>query len=192
MELPDRIKDLPQHVVDSLIDRMEQDGRIRQLRSMQQAAYARRDYVKAVQLRDTIESLKERYLKACFDKTEGEVVQLGEIIGRMSRQDASDLVVYSNAVALCCDMIEGLVMEFEQIYHKYEPGGSIIMYDSIIKLGKEAKDNMRYINEKCSWFSLIKLADASDDMASMLLSKVKKMLRDVRKRECDEVEKSKG
>lgn len=191
MELPESIKHLPKHVVDELIERMEKDSSILQLREKQRYAYAHRDYVTAIKIRDDIERIKERYLKMCFDNAQGEIVQLGDVMKRMAPEDIDKLVLYSNALAMCCDMIEGLVMDFDQIYHKYEPHGSIIMYNQIIEVGKVAKENLRYMNECMSYFSLVKFADVSDDMAEMLLNKVKKMLREVPKKEQDEMGRAK-
>lgn len=191
MELPESIKHLPKHVVDELIERMEKDSSIRQLREKQHYAYAHRDYITAIKIRDDIERIKERYLKMCFDNAEGEIVQLGDVMKRMTPEDVDDMVLYSNAVAMCCDMIEGLVMEFEQVYRKYEPHGSIIMYSRIIEVGKVAKEHLRYVNECLNYFSLVKFADVSDDMVEMLLNKVKKMLREVAKIERDEVDRAK-
>lgn len=181
MELPESIKDLPKSVVDELFDRIERDPIIRKLRDKQKAAYVRRDYIEAIKLKNDIEEVKQQVLKLCFERQQKEFVKLEEIMRGMDAEDVATIVEFSNAIAMCCDMIEGLVMDMQEVCKKYEQGMEIVSYSKITDIGEVVKDQLRLLNSNTDWHYLGKFGDTSDDMRKMLLNKVKKMLREVTK-----------
>lgn len=179
MELPKEIKDLPKEVKDKLLERLESNPSVAKLRNEYRAALGRRNYITATMLLMRIDEEKVKLLKECYSKYEGEVVKVGDIRSRMKNEDFEEIVVQTNAIVMCCDIIEILVMDFEQIYHKYEPTGKVIMYDKLIELGKAAKEHVRMLNGRIDDFYLCNFGDTSDDMHDMLVNKVKKLIRKV-------------
>lgn len=183
MELPDSIKHLPQHVIDELFDRIERDPIIADLRAKQLQASARRDYVNSAKIGNKIKEVKERVLVMCYEEKQKELVKLEEVMKDMPDKDVSSLVEFSNAIAMCCDMIEGLVMDMEEVCRKHDGSMEIVSYAKIIEMGKAVKGQLELLNSNPDWCYLGRFGDTSDDMREMLLSKVKKMLREVTKRE---------
>lgn len=179
--MPESIKNLPKSVVDELFDRIERDPIIIKLRNKQKAAYARRDYITAIKLKNDIEEVKQQVLKLCFERQQKEFMNLEELMRGMDAEDVATLVEYSNAIAMCCDMIEGLVMDMQEVCKKYEHGMEIVSYSKITDMGEVVKEQLQLLNSNTDWFYLGKFGDTSDNMREMLLNKVKKMLREVTK-----------
>ena len=105
--------------------------------------------------------------------------RMGEIYKSMTPEEIETVNTACNTIIMLSDIIETQVMEINQAVKKHYPDYRVVMYDRFVELGKEAKEQMRYLASWTNNLYQIKFGDVADELTEMITNKVRKLLRKV-------------
>lgn len=120
-----------------------------------------------------------------LDEYQGESVRCAELMKEMPPEDVTELNVYLNAIIFLSDALESFSMEVNNLLHRQHPDHNIEMYDTLVKLGKEANHQMKFMSEATNMIYQLQFAGEADKMQEHILNKVRSFVRKVNKKEED-------
>lgn len=183
------INDLEEETRQQLIDK------IRQGKEMQKLLKKRDELMRAHRMADAsrmttmIKQIEQRSIQVFLDEYEGESVRCAELMKEMPSEDVTELNVYLNAIIFLSDALESFSMEVNNLLHRQYPDHNIEMYDTLVKLGKEANHQMKFMSEATNMIYQLQFAGEADKMQEHILNKVRSFVRKVNKKEEDAAEK---
>lgn len=183
------INDLEEETRQQMIDK------IRQGKEMQKLLKKRDELMRAHRMADAsrmtamIKQVEQRSIQVFLDEYEGESVRCAELMKEMPPEDVTELNVYLNAIIFLSDAMESFSMEVNNLLHRQHPDHNIEMYDTLVKLGKEANRQMKFMSEATNMIYQLQFAGEADKMQEHILNKVRSFVRKVNKKEKDAAEK---
>lgn len=183
------INDLEEETRQQMIDK------IRQGKEMQKLLKKRDELMRAHRMADAsrmtamIKQVEQRSIQVFLDEYEGESVRCAELMKEMPPEDVTELNVYLNAIIFLSDALESFSMEVNNLLHRRHPDHNIEMYDTLVKLGKEANRQMKFMSEATNMIYQLQFAGEADKMQEHVLNKVRSFVRKVNKKEKDAAEK---
>lgn len=169
--------------------RLLNDRRMNQLKVRYAEAVRGMRYVDAEKIRRSMVQREEEIVREANMRMDGERVQMYTLMGDMTQADRDELNTLTNCVILCCDMIETFTMDANQILHRSHPDCHIEMFDRLIAVGKEAKAQMRFMEDATDTLYQTEFTGHADKLTEMVRNKACSLIRRVRSKEKKEVMK---
>lgn len=183
------INDLEEETRQQLIDKIRQDKEVQKLLKERDKLMRAHRMADASRLTAMIKQVEQRSIQVFLDEYEGESVRCAELMKEMPPEDVTELNVYLNAIIFLSDALESFSMEVNNLLHRQHPDHNIEMYDTLVKLGKEANHQMKFMSEATNMIYQLQFAGEADKMQEHILNKVRSFVRKVNKKEEDAAEK---
>lgn len=174
------INDLPEDVVEEMKKAIRAEAQMQVLKQKKLQALKAYNYVEVARLAKLIKEVENRVINEYLANYEGEAVRMDSLMVDMSEEDREKMNIYTNAIIFLSDMIETLSIESDQILKKYHPDYNLEMFNRLIQLGKEAKNHVKFMSENTDMVYQVSFADGADDIAELLMNKVKAFIRKLR------------
>ena len=179
------INDLGEDTRQQLIDKIRQDKEVQKLLKERDKLMRAHRMADASRLTAMIKQVEQRSIQVFLDEYEGESVRCAELMKEMPPEDVTELNVYLNAIIFLSDALESFSMEVNNLLHRQHPDHNIEMYDTLVKLGKEANHQMKFMSEATNMIYQLQFAGEADKMQEHILNKVRSFVRKVNKKEED-------
>lgn len=179
------INDLEEDTRQQLIDKIRQDKEVQKLLKERDKLMRAHRMADASRLTAMIKQVEQRSIQVFLDEYEGESVRCAELMKEMPPEDVTELNVYLNAIIFLSDALESFSMEVNNLLHRQHPDHNIEMYDTLVKLGKEANHQMKFMSETTNMIYQLQFAGEADKMQEHILNKVRSLVRKVNKKEED-------
>lgn len=174
------INDLPAEIAELFKQGIHKDPQMQALLKKKEQALHNRKYVEAAKLSQQIKEIETRVINSYLSKYEGQAERMDLLMADMEMKDRENMNIYTNAIIFLCDMIETLTLESDQILKKYHPEYNIEMFDKIVRIGKEAHAQVKFMSDNTDSVYQINFADGADDITELLLNKTKAFIRKIR------------
>lgn len=174
------INDLPEDVVEEMKKAIRAEAQMQVLQQKKLQALKAYNYVEVARLAKLIKEVENRVINEYLANYEGEAVRMDSLMVDMLEEDREKMNIYTNAIIFLSDMIETLSIESDQILKKYHPDYNLEMFNRLIQLGKEAKNHVKFMSENTDMVYQVSFADGADDIAELLMNKVKAFIRKLR------------
>ena len=172
-----RVEELPKELYDRVRNRFESDNEVRLLRTAQQDAQRRGEYMKAVNIAETLTHLWTVCLDNYLKKAETELSRLTIDSNELPMEDREEMMAYLLAVFMCCDIIESAVMDADEVLRRSKPGSSITIFSDLQDALGLAREKLKYLQEKGDYMKDLAWADGCDNMYQMMTSKARSIMR---------------
>lgn len=179
------INDLEEDTRQQLIDKIRQDKEVQKLLKERDKLMRAHRMADASRLTAMIKQVEQRSIQVFLDEYEGESVRCAELMKEMPPEDVTELNAYLNAIIFLSDALESFSMEVNNLLHRQHPDHNIEMYDTLVKLGKEANHQMKFMSEATNMIYQLQFAGEADKMQEHILNKVRSFVRKVNKKEED-------
>lgn len=103
-------------------------------------------------------------------------VELLDLFNQMGDITKEVMLTKMNSIALFIDWIDILTMDINEAIKSVDKDATMHHFDSIVKLGKEAKKHMSFMHEKTGESYQNAIANNSDDLLEKTLKGVKKIM----------------
>lgn len=183
------IDDLEEETRKQLIDKIRQDKEVQKLLKERDRLLRAHRMADALRLTAMIRQVEQYTIQVYLDEYQGESVRCAELMKEMPPEDVTELNVYLNAIIFLSDALESFSMEVNNLLHRQHPDHNIEMYDTLVKLGKEANRQMKFMSEATNMIYQLQFAGEADKMQEHILNKVRSFIRRVNKKEEDLAEK---
>lgn len=178
------LKDLPQDVVNEFKKELLKNEKYRELSNLRQAYIRTGNYMKAMQLFETMNKIEDIFAEQYASMYTREVRKIDELIASMSEEDQTVMHTYGNMLTMLADMLDTAVMDANQLLDKYHPDYHIEMFDKLKALGAEAKSFLRMLdNSNPDQFYLNLFGDTVDKLYEMSFNKARSFVTKLRKHE---------
>lgn len=177
------INDLPPEVVNRMRDMISSDEKIINMRNKKLDLLRCRDYIGAQKISSMINAIESRVINQYLADYEGQSERMNNLMGDMSEADREEINILTNSIIFLCDTIETWSMDFNAILQKYHPDYKIEMYNKIIQLGKEAKEQVEFMSKNTDMVYQVAFADSGDEITIHILNKVKSFIKKLRRKE---------
>lgn len=174
------INDIPAETAELFKQGIHKDPQMQALVKKKEEALHNRNYIEVTKLSQQIKEIETRVINSYLAKYKGQAERMDLLMTDMKPEDWENMNIYTNAVIFLCDMIETLTMESEQILRKYHPDYKIEMFDAIVRLGKEAHAQVKFMSDNTDSVYQINFANGADDITELLLNKTKAFIRKIR------------
>lgn len=183
------IDDLEEETRKQLIDKIRQDKEVQKLLKERDRLLRAHRMADASRLTAMIRQVEQHTIQVYLDEYQGESVRCAELMKEMPPEDVTELNVYLNAIIFLSDALESFSMEVNNLLHRQHPDHNIEMYDTLVKLGKGANRQMKFMSEATNMIYQLQFAGEADKMQEHILNKVRSFIRRVNKKEEDLAEK---
>lgn len=183
------IDDLEEETRKQLIDKIRQDKEVQKLLKERDRLLRAHRMADASRLTAMIRQVEQHTIQVYLDEYQGESVRCAELMKEMPPEDVTELNVYLNAIIFLSDALESFSMEMNNLLHRQHPDHNIEMYDTLVKLGKEANRQMKFMSEATNMIYQLQFAGEADKMQEHILNKVRSFIRRVNKKEEDLAER---
>lgn len=183
------IDDLEEETRKQLIDKIRQDKEVQKLLKERDRLLRAHRMADASRLTAMIRQVEQHTIQIYLDEYQGESVRCAELMKEMPPEDVTELNVYLNAIIFLSDALESFSMEVNNLLHRQHPDHNIEMYDTLVKLGKEANRQMKFMSEATNMIYQLQFAGEADKMQEHILNKVRSFIRRVNKKEEDLAER---
>lgn len=183
------IDDLEEETRKQLIDKIRQDKEVQKLLKERDRLLRAHRMADASRLTAMIRQVEQHTIQVYLDEYQGESVRCAELMKEMPPEDVTELNVYLNAIIFLSDALESFSMEVNNLLHRQHPDHNIEMYDTLVKLGKEANRQMKFMSEATNMIYQLQFAGEADKMQEHILNKVRSFIRRVNKKEEDLAER---
>lgn len=183
------INDLEEETRKQMIAKIRQDKEMQKLLKKRDELLRAHRMADASRLTAMIKQVEQRTIQVYLDEYEGESVRCAELMKEMPPEDVTELNAYLNAIIFLSDALESFSMEVNNLLHRQHPDHNIEMYDTLVKLGKEANRQMKFMSEATNMIYQLQFAGEADKMQEHILNKVRSFVRKVNKKEEDAAKK---
>ena len=173
---PQNVKEfneLPQNLKDLFEETIQSHYQYKRLLSVAEDAKKRGNLVAALNTYKRLDSIRLITQAKLLQKQQEQTVSLLSM--GLSHEQLDKINTLTIAMYMSCDMIECLAMEVNEELQKVDKTARYEMFDPIIKIGKSAKENIRYLWKNTTMFEMDDFGEQSDKMREMLLNKAKKV-----------------
>ena len=165
--------ELPQNLKDLFEETIQSHYQYKRLLSVAENAKKRGNLVAALNAYKKLDSIRLVTQAKLLQEQQEQTVSLLSM--GLSHEQLDKINVLTIAMYMSCDMIECLAMEVNEELQKVDKTARYEMFDPIIKIGKSAKENIRYLWKNTTMFETDDFGEQSDKMREMLLNKAKKV-----------------
>jgi len=173
---PQNVKEfdeLPQNLKDLFEETIQSHYQYKRLLSVAEDAKKRGNLVAALNTYKRLDSIRLLTQAKLLQKQQEQTVSLLSM--GLSHEQLDKINTLTIAMYMSCDMIECLAMEVNEELQKVDKTARYEMFDPIIKIGKSAKENIRYLWKNTTMFETDDFGEQSDKMREMLINKAKKV-----------------
>lgn len=173
---PQNVKEfdeLPQNLKDLFEETIQSHYQYKRLLSVAEDAKKRGNLVAALNTYKRLDSIRLITQAKLLQKHQEQTVSLLSM--GLSQEQLNKINTLTIAMYMSCDMIECLAMEVNEELQKVDKTARYEMFDPIIKIGKSAKENIRYLWKNTTMFETDDFGEQSDKMREMLINKAKKV-----------------
>ena len=164
--------ELPQRTKVIFEETIKENFRYAQLLKEAERARKTGNYVLVLKTYHKLDEIRLLAQKHLLEQQE-ETVSLLDL--GLPKDKLDEINIMSLAMYIACDMIESLALDINKELKKFDNSLRFEMFNPIIAVGKEAKENLRYLWKSTSVFETDDFGDQSDKMMEMLLNKAKKV-----------------
>jgi hypothetical protein len=166
---------LPPHVRESFEEAFQNNPVAMRLRRNALLMESQRNYVAAMKALQTLDqarvSAQQRLMEEQgYAEEKVTLLEMG-----LSHEQLDKINTLTIALYMACDMLEFFALDINSILKKKDPTAHFEMFDPILKIGKQAKENLAYLSRNTSMYDDEFFNDSSDDMRKLLLNKAKKV-----------------
>lgn len=170
------ISDLTKEKIESLKKTFYQNPKVKELQIKADNLSAIGDYAGALKLRKVIRDLFDRceqnYVNV-FNKAEEEIKLIETNIPPKDMREITKRIL---SLFMCCDIIETLIMDINDILHRYDKNFSFNQFEELETLAKSSKDKLEFLSKSTEYMDTMKWADVNDDMCQMMVNKANGLL----------------
>ena len=173
---PQNVKEfdeLPQNLKELFEETIQSHYQYKRLLSVAEDAKKRGNLVAALNTYKRLDSIRLITQAKLLQKQQEQTVSLLSM--GLSHEQLDKINTLTIAMYMSCDMIECLAMEVNEELQKVDKTARYEMFDPIIKIGKSAKENIRYLWKNTTMFETDDFGEQSDKMREMLINKAKKV-----------------
>lgn len=173
---PQNVKEfdeLPQNLKDLFEETIQSHYQYKRLLDVAEDAKKKGNLVSALNTYKRLDSIRLITQAKLLQKQKEQTVSLLSM--GLSHEQLDKINTLTIAMYMSCDMIECLAMEVNEELQKVDKTARYEMFDPIIKIGKSAKENIRYLWKNTTMFETDDFGEQSDKMREMLLNKAKKV-----------------
>lgn len=174
------INDLPKEEVEKIRVAIREDEQIVAMIRNRNVLLGQYKLAEASAITYKIKQIEDKVLQNLIDDYQVESVRMDKLMLEMTNEDRDEINTLSNGIIMLCDMIETFSMDLNEILHKYHPDFHIEMYEKFKDIGKEAKDQMRFMAKNTNELYQVNFADYADDITKMVKNKAKSLVRKLR------------
>lgn len=135
------------------------------------------DYLGAVSIAKMLDEVQMNVVQSIINHRVVEEENVIDLMRSMSEDDQMRLSISLNIILFCIDQIDFHITESNEIIKKYYPDCRLEMYDNLNKVGKEVKEQMKYLGKNERIGLQIIFSDIADNLTDMLVNKVKAYIR---------------
>lgn len=176
------LNDLPKEEVEKIRIAIREDEQIVAMIKNRNALLSQYKLAEASAITYKIKQIEDKVLQNLIDDYQVESVRMDKLMLEMTNEDRDEINTLSNGIIMLCDMIETFSMDLNEILHKYHPDFHIEMYEKFKDVGKEAKDQMRFMAQNTNELYQVNFADYADDITKMVKNKAKSLVRKLREK----------
>ena len=173
---PQNVKEfdeLPQNLKDLFEETIQSHYQYKRLLDVAEDAKKRGNLVAALNTYKRLDSIRLITQTKLLQEQREQTVSLLSMV--LSHEQLDKINTLTIAMYMSCDMIECLAMEVNEELQKVDKTARYEMFDPIIKIGKSAKENIRYLWKNTTMFETDDFGEQSDKMREMLINKAKKV-----------------
>lgn len=173
---PQNVKEfdeLPQNLKDLFEETIQSHYQYKRLLDVAEDAKKRGNLVAALNTYKRLDSIRLITQTKLLQEQQEQTVSLLSM--GLSHEQLDKINTLTIAMYMSCDMIECLAMEVNEELQKVDKTARYEMFDPIIKIGKSAKENIRYLWKNTTMFETDDFGEQSDKMREMLINKAKKV-----------------
>ncbi len=168
---------LPKELLDEIRVRFESDPRIRDMRVQQVFAQREGRIADALQLGKQLDYLYTSVVSAYIAEIEkqGEDIAINDL--PMSDEDKETMTVMTVSLFMLADMMETVIMDENDLLHKYNKNLNMEMFDDFRELTKMVKGKMKYLSTNTDLLQDSVWSDQTDNFYGLLQNKARAILR---------------
>lgn len=170
------ISDLTKEKVESIRKTFYQNPKVKELQIQADRLSASGNYAEALKLRKVIMDLFEKCEQEYVNKFNKADEEIKLIETNIPPQDMRQITKRILSLFMCCDIIETLIMDINDVLHKYDKSFRFNQFDELEAIAKSAKDKLEFLSKSTEYMDTMKWADACDDMCSMMVNKANGLL----------------
>ncbi len=171
------VADIPKELYDNILVRFESDKNVRLLRTAQQEAQRKGDFLKALNIAKNIESLWTICLDNYMAQAEKEVSNVSISSKDLPQDDKQEMMEKLMVLFICSDIIESAIIDLNDILHRTKPNTDITTFSDLQQALDIARQKLKYLQQTGDYMEDLVWADKCDDMYKMMQSKARSIIR---------------
>ncbi len=171
------VADIPQELYDKIIVRFESDKNVRLLRTAQQEAQRKGDFLKALNIAKNIESLWTICLDNYMAQAEREVSKMSIDSKDLPQDDKQEMMEKLMVLFLCSDIVESAIIDMNDILHRTKPDTDITAFSDLQQALDIAKQKLKYLQQAGDYMEDLIWAEKCDNMYELMQSKARSIIR---------------
>ena len=137
----------------------------------------KKEYVQAMQVGKALDILRVRVFQRWIETVQESVEKIDLKDIDMPKEDRDMINVLSITAFMACDIIESCVLDMNDTLHKTHPDMTVEMFDTLIKMAKEAKEHLEFLRRNSTVLEMFIWGDKCDDMYQMMKNKAKAIIK---------------
>jgi hypothetical protein len=171
------VKDIPNDMMENMRQQFDQDPTIIQMRVRQNVAQRQGMFANALQIGKQINDLWERVIVAYLDQANKDADSYDIAKIGLPLEDVHKINTLTLAMFMCCDIIDSVIRDVNDIIHKKDPTLQFEMFDEVSDMAKMVKGKMAILEKETTFLKSAVWGDVVDNMYVMMLNKSKSIIR---------------
>lgn len=166
---------IPSEVYPLIQERCRKNRKYRKLLAAEQAYRVSRNFALMMNERGKQVAMEIEEYNQFLKEVNSDSITVEELRDGLTDEQRWQVIHKTNFALLCCDWIESLTLEIHEILADELDGGRIVLYDKLLRMGKEATKIRQAIVDKGDMEYQCEFGDMADDLRLQTETQVKLM-----------------
>ena len=171
------VNEIPKNLLDKIRMSFDTNRDVMLLRTAQQEAQRVGNFQKVLNIAQQIDSLWTICLDNYMRKMEAQGKQISLKESNLPKKDKDELFNRVMVLFMCCDMIESVTIDMNDILRRTEKDASITTFEDLRQILSLAKEKLKYLQDTGDYMKDLVWANNCDNMYDMMKSKAASIIR---------------
>lgn len=170
------IQDLTRNKIESLRKAFFNNKEVKEKEALADRYALEGRYFESYKLRKELHDLFIKCEQAYVDKCNNAEKEIKLIETNIPPQDMREITKRILSLFMCCDIIDALILDINEILHKHDKGFRFNQFDEFQELVKSSRDKLEFLHQNTEYRDSDVWGNVNDDMYRMMVNKANGIL----------------
>ena len=173
-----RREDIPKDIQDLVLKEIYATPKYMNLAATYHHHKAKGNLMQAMMAKKMMKEAEDKVFEEFFKETYKSQVQMDEIVKDMNKEDQIMMNSYANGIMLLADVLDNIIIEMNQLVKKYKSDITVVAFDKLNGLSKEAKTTVYgFDNSVRDGHAIDLFGVTADNLYKMIINKSKSFVK---------------